>query len=66
MNCGYTKLMPILTTDSSIEQIVETDFYDTNALMSDTRDDRNERLLLQTDLYNSNNYFGTIDNKGTY
>ncbi len=54
--------MPILTSDSSVDQLVESDFYETNnSRMNDRRDDRNERLLLQTDY----NYFGSID-KGIY
>jgi hypothetical protein len=66
MNCEYNKLMPILTTDSSVDQLIESDFYERNtSLMSDRKDDRNERLLLQTD-NNSHNYFGSIDNKGIY
>jgi hypothetical protein len=55
--------MPILTTDSSVEQLIESDFNETNnSLMSHRRDDRNEKLLLQKDY----NYFGSVDNKGIY
>lgn len=58
--------MPILISDSTVDHISDTDFEDTNELMNDKTDQRNERLLLQTDLYNANNYFGTLhnDNKG--
>lgn len=73
MNCRYSKLTPLLTTDSSVEnvgtvgQTSGTDFYDRN-LMNDNidltepedhSDLSNEKLLLQTDLYSANNYFGT-------
>ncbi|CAG2164446.1 unnamed protein product [Oppiella nova] len=65
MNCRYSKLTAVLTTDSSLDTI-DPDFYEPNEdnLMSDqtvvANDcDQNEKLL-QTNYYNqSNNYFGT-------
>ena len=74
MNCRYSKLTPILTTDSSLEcvdqtvdQTVETDFYDTslmndNTETEDNTDLNNEKLLLQKDIYTSENYFGIHHN----
>ena len=73
MNCRYSKLTPLLTTDSSVEsvdQTIETDFYDPTLmndntdLTEDNTDLNNEKLLLQTDLYHSNNYFGTQQLRG--
>ena len=73
MNCRYSKLTPLLTTDSTVDnvgtvgQTIGTEFYDTNLMNDNTdlteaedhSDLSNERLLLQTDLYTANNYFGT-------
>lgn len=70
MNCRYSKLTPLLTTDSGVDsvgtvgQTIGTEFYDTNVMNDNidltedhSSDQSNEKLLLQTDNYD--NYFGT-------